>query len=182
MLTIILSGVGGQGIITAGVIIGEAVVIHESRYAVQTQSYGAEVRGGVARTDLTIADDEIYYPRVDQAHVLVALHQDSYVRLNKRIRPGGILVVDESLVTLDARVDARQFSLPIVRTAEEELKRPQAANMCMVGALVTMTGVVKPESVRKAIAARFGPEHPNLAAFDRGLELPSGRVFQSSTV
>ena len=182
MLKIILSGVGGQGIITAGVIIGEAVVIHEGRYAVQTQSYGAEVRGGVARTDLTIADSEIYYPRVDQAHVLVALHQDSYVRFNRRIRPGGILVVDESLVTLDARVDARQFSLPIVRTAEDELKRPQAANMCMVGALVTMTGVAEPESVRRAIAARFGPGHPNLAAFDRGLELAPGRVLQPSMV
>lgn len=182
MLKLILSGVGGQGIITAGVILGEAVVIHEGRYAVQTQSYGAEVRGGLARTDLTIANSEIYYPRVEQAHVLVALHQDAYLRLNRSIRPGGILIVDETLVTLDARVDARQFSLPIIRTAEEELKRPQAANMCMVGVLVTMTGVVEPDSVSQAIRTRFGVDHPNLEAFARGLELAPGRVLQSSLV
>ncbi|MFW5728215.1 MAG: 2-oxoacid:acceptor oxidoreductase family protein [bacterium] len=178
MWKLIFSGVGGQGVITAAILTAEAAVIHEKRHAVQTQTYGARARGGLTRADVTISDTEIYYPKVEQAHVLMCLHQDAYYRNVALIRPGGILIVDAEGVSVDRNVDARTHSLPFRRTAVE-VGNPQGANMAVIGSLVTLTKVVQPESVRAAIRARFGDPATgphataNLRAFDAGLELPN---------
>ena len=74
MWKVVISGVGGQGVITAGILLAEAAVIHEGRYAVQSQSYGAQMRGGLSRADVIISDSEVIYPKVDQAHLLPCLH------------------------------------------------------------------------------------------------------------
>jgi len=175
MWKLIFSGVGGQGVITAAILTGEAVVIHENRHAVQTQTYGARARGGLTRADLTISDTEIHYPKVEQAHVLMCLHQDAYYKNVALIRPGGILIVDADAVAVDRNVDARTFSLPFGSTAIEA-GNPQGANMALIGSLVTLTQVVHPDSVRAAIAARFGGPAAspraaaNLRAFEAGLQ------------
>jgi 2-oxoglutarate ferredoxin oxidoreductase subunit gamma len=183
MWKLIFSGVGGQGVITAAILTGEAVVVHENRHAVQTQTYGARARGGLTRADLTISDTEIHYPKVEQAHVLMCLHQDAYHKNVTLIRPGGILIVDADAVSVDRNVDARTYALPFRKTAEEA-DSPQAANMCMLGALVALTDVVQADSVRAAVRRRFGkPESEtrsasNLAAFDAGLSLPEGTALE----
>jgi len=181
MWKLIFAGVGGQGVVTAAILLAEAVVIHEGRHAVQTQSYGAQARGGLTRADVTVSDTEIHYPKVDQAHVLVCLHQDAYYRNVGKIRPGGILIVDEDLVTVDRNVDARTFRLPFRRIAEESGSAdrpgsPQGANMVMLGGLLALTGIAEPDSLRTAIRHRFdGRAGTNLAAFEAGLTLPAAQ-------
>ena len=183
MWKLIFSGVGGQGVITAAILTGEAVAIHENRHAVQTQTYGARARGGLTRADLTISDTEIHYPKVEQAHVLMCLHQDAYYKNLTLIRPGGILIVDGEQVSVDRNVDARTFSLPFGSTAREA-GSPQGANMCLLGAVVALTGVVHADSIRAAIVRRFGAlesnarSASNVAAFEAGLSLPEGTALK----
>ena len=75
---IVFSGSGGQGVITAAVILAEAAAIYEDLTAVQSQSYGAAARGGSTRSDVIISDSVIHYPKVIQPNVLVCLTQESY--------------------------------------------------------------------------------------------------------
>jgi 2-oxoglutarate ferredoxin oxidoreductase subunit gamma len=178
------SGVGGQGVVTAAILLAEAAVIHENRHAVQTQSYGAQARGGLTRADVTISDSEIHYPKVEQAHVLVCLHQDAYNASAQLIRPGGILIVDADAVTVSRTVDARTHGLALSSTAAEAAA-PRALNMATLGALVGLTDIVQADSLRAAVRSRFraaghpaagtrdsmDPAAANLRAFDAGLHL-----------
>jgi 2-oxoglutarate ferredoxin oxidoreductase subunit gamma len=166
----VFAGVGGQGMITAGIILGEAAVIHEGRYAVQTQSYGAEARGGLSRADVTVSDQETYYPKVEQAHCLVCMHQAAYTGNIAGIRPGGILIVDADHVAVGRHVDARRFSLPLTALVRDATGNPRGANLAALGAVVALTGAVGVEAVRAAIRARFGRDSSNETAYDLGLQ------------
>ena len=68
---LVFSGSGGQGVITAAIILAEAAVLHEGLNAVQAQSYGPEARGGATRSDIIISDSEILFPKVTQPNILV---------------------------------------------------------------------------------------------------------------
>ena len=68
---LVFSGSGGQGVITAAIILAEAAVIHEGKNATQSQSYGAAARGGATRSDVIISDEEINFPVVSQPNNLV---------------------------------------------------------------------------------------------------------------
>lgn len=171
MWKLVFSGVGGQGIISAGILLAEAAVIEEGRFAVQTQSYGAEMRGGLSRSDVTIADSEILYPKVEQAHLLVAMHQKALSAALPVMRPGGILVTDSDQVTLDRRTDARYRELPIERRIREASGSTRNANICMLGAVVALSECVHIDALRAAVIRRFGESVELQEAIDLGVEL-----------
>ena len=68
---ILFSGSGGQGVITASILIAEAAVLLEGLNAVQSQVYGPEARGGATRADVIVSDSPILFPKVNQPNVLV---------------------------------------------------------------------------------------------------------------
>lgn len=175
MWKMIFGGVGGQGVITAAILLGEAVVVHEGRWAVQTQSYTAQARGGPSRADITIADEETYFPKVRQAHLLVCMHQMAYTKYLRYIRPGGILIAESDHVEVGRNVDARFYDLPLARTVQEHLGSWRSANIAMLGAVVGITEAARPESVRIAIRERFGSGTDAVTAFDLGLKLVENR-------
>jgi len=177
MWKLIFSGVGGQGIVSAGILLGEAAVIHEGRHAVQTQTYGAQMRGGLSRADVTISDAPVMYPKVTQAHVLVCMHQKALNATLGMIRPGGLLMADRSEVSVDRSTDARYFELPLTETVLKELGTPRSANACMLGALVSLTNVVAADSLREAIGNRFRSSEEALAAFELGIGLVDSPVL-----
>ncbi len=75
---LLFAGSGGQGIITAAILLAKAAVIYEGLNAVQSQSYGAEARGGLSRSDVIISREEIYFPKVTQPNILICLTQRAY--------------------------------------------------------------------------------------------------------
>ena len=75
-----ICGFGGQGVILAGFIIGKAAAVFMNYYAVQSQSYGPEARGGAARSEIIISDEKIGYPRPTSVDFLVAMSQESLDR------------------------------------------------------------------------------------------------------
>jgi len=172
----VFSGSGGQGVITAAIILAEAAALHENLNAVQTQTYGAAARGGATRSDVIISDSEIWFPKVVQPNVLVCLTQEAYNEYSSIIRPGGLLIADSRYVQTGRKVDAVQKALPIYQTVLEKIGKTIVFNICMLGVVTALTKVVRPESIMKAITARI-PEHSlevNKKALDLGLELGAG--------
>lgn len=169
----VFSGSGGQGVITAAIILAEAAVLHENLTAVQSQSYGPEARGGATRTDIIISDSEIHFPKVFQPNVLVCLTQMAYNKFSSIIRPGGLLITDTRYVKAERKVDARQREIPMYQTVMENIGKPIVFNICMLGAVIKLTGLVKPESIIKALEKRIptGFLEMNQKALDLGMAL-----------
>lgn len=170
---IVLSGSGGQGVITAAVILGEAASVYEGKNAVQTQSYGPEARGGATRADLVVSDADIRYPKVINANILVCLTLESYHKYSMIIRPGGLLITDPYFVDTNKKVEARQVALPIYESVMEDIGNPVVFNICMLGCLIGLTGLVTPESIMMSLQQRIarGFLEMNQKALQLGLNL-----------
>jgi len=169
----VFSGSGGQGVITAAIILAEAAVLYENLTAVQSQSYGPEARGGATRTDIIISDSEIHFPKVFQPNVLVCLTQMAYNKFSSIIRPGGLLITDTRYVKAERKVDARQREIPMYQTVMKDIGKPIVFNICMLGAVIKLTGLVKPESIIKALEKRIptGFLEMNRKALELGMAL-----------
>ncbi len=171
----VMAGEGGQGLVVAGVILGEAAIV-EGLEAVQCQwVLGSATRGSLSRSEVVISRDEIAFPRVRQAGVLLALTPDALTKHLPMTAPDALVVVDADHVPdAGAALPGRRVvRLPIARKAAE-LGLGRSTNVFALGALVALTGVVKPESVEVALSRRFGLKAaPNLRAFRAGAELAS---------
>jgi len=172
----VFSGSGGQGVVTAAIILAEAAVLHENLIAVQSQSYGPEARGGSTRSDVIIADSPILFPKVIQPNVLVCLTQQAYASYGAIIRPGGLLVTDSRYVKLGKKVDARQVELPMYEKVMEAVGRPIVFNICMLGAVIGLTKLVRPESIMQVLETQIPPSflEMNRQALEIGLKLSEG--------
>lgn len=176
---LVLSGSGGQGVITAAIILAEAAVIHEKRSAVQTQVYGAAARGGATRSDVIISDEVINYPKVNQPNILVCLTQEAYGKFSTIIRPGGVLISDPRFVSTANKVDAMQYEIPMYENVMDKIGKPIVFNVCMMGAIVGLTGVVALASVEKVLEQRLPAAFldMNRQALQMGYEL--GSAYQA---
>jgi 2-oxoglutarate ferredoxin oxidoreductase subunit gamma len=170
---IIFSGSGGQGIITAAIILAEAAVLYEGLTAVQSQSYGPEARGGASRSDVIVSDTDIRFPKVIQPNILVCLTQKAYNIFSNLIRPGGLLLTDNHYVRQGQKVDAKQVGLDMYKTVMEKIGRPIVFNICMLGAFVQLTQLVKMESLIKVLKTRIpaGTLELNRQALELGVQL-----------
>jgi len=167
-----LSGSGGQGLILAGIILAEAV-IHDGHEVVQTQSYGPEARGGASRAEVIIADEAIDYPKVGTPDVVLVMSQEAGNKYARQVKPGGMVVVDETNVkTVPDVEEARVVRLPITDIARHEAGRQVTANMVALGALVGIAGLATPEAAERAVRERVpkGTEDLNLKAFRLGMK------------
>jgi len=169
----VFSGSGGQGVITAAIILAEAAVLYENLMAVQSQSYGPEARGGATRSDVVISDTEVHYPKVIQPNLLVCLTQEAYNQFYPIIRPGGLLITDTRFVKTQKKVDALQKELPMYETTMEKIGKPIVFNICMLGAVIGLTDLVRSNSIIKVLQNRI-PSNVldiNQEALNLGIEL-----------
>jgi len=177
-----IAGFGGQGIILAGIVIGKAAALYDNIYAVQTQSYGPEARGGASRTEVVISDREIDYPKVQKADIFVAMSHQALIAYLDGLKDGGILIVDPDMIVEEEILpfikehNIRYYKAPVTRTAEKEIGLKIVANIVMIGAITNFTHVISKEAAEKAITASVpkGTEKKNIAAFEAGLALANG--------
>jgi len=169
----VFSGSGGQGVITAAIILAESAVLYENINAVQSQSYGPEARGGATRSDIIISENPINFPKVIQPNVLVCLTQAAYNKFSRIVRPGGLLLTDSRFVDIEHKIDAQQYGLPMFESVMEKLKKPIVFNICMLGAVLGLTRVVTPDSIRKVLKTRIPSQFIELndQALELGLEI-----------
>jgi 2-oxoglutarate ferredoxin oxidoreductase subunit gamma len=165
------SGFGGQGIILSAVIIGRAAVIYDNKYAVQTQVYGPEARGGASMSAVIIDDDPILYPEVSIPGTYVIMSQEGFEKYGATAEGPAVMLVDSTLV--HSRPKCRCIEIPATREAKQTLKKDIVANIVMLGALVAATHVVSEESLKKAIldSVPRGTEELNMKAMQIGLQL-----------
>jgi 2-oxoglutarate ferredoxin oxidoreductase subunit gamma len=179
-----LAGFGGQGIVLSGHILGKAAALFENKTAVFTQSYGPEARGGSCSADVVISESVVHYPKVGQPDVLVIMSQGAWGTYGGTIRPGGRLIVDDDLVSLDNEpTGVTLFRVPATRIAEE-MGRKIVANIVMLGAVAALGNVVTYESLKESVLGSIpaGTEELNLSAFDKGYEFGLSLLESTGTV
>lgn len=165
-------GLGGQGVIMAGMIVGKAASIYEDRFATLVQSFGPEARGSECSAQVMVSDDVIAFPYIKNSDVFVALSQGAYEKFVTELRDTGILIYENELVGIDDRLPSgvKKFGIPGTRIAEETLGRRIVFNMVMIGFLAAVTDIVSLDAMKNAVKASVpaGTEEFNLKAFNTG--------------
>lgn len=163
------SGLGGQGIIRSGFIVGRACSIFDNKYATMTQSFGPEARGSACSSQLVVSAEKILYPYITRPHILVSMSREAYEKYEPELQDDGTLVIDEDLVPAVPRDRITIFKIPATRFAEE-LGNRIIANLVMLGFFTAVTDVVSYEAMKKAIPGSV-PDRAlalNMRAFERG--------------
>ncbi len=165
-----IAGLGGQGSILAGTILGTAAVSHAGKFATQTQAYSSELRGGFAATWVIVSDRPVVFPRVNKPDILVAQAQDSIDRFASSLKDRGTLIIDSDMVNTVPETIETVFEVPGTSIARNEVKAPITTNIVMLGALCRATGVLERKVLEKAIVRSVpkGKDKMNLLAFELG--------------
>ena len=187
-----IAGSGGQGVILATELIGQAIALYEEGlYVVQSQAYGPEARGGKSKAEVVISRSPIDYPKVVAPNLQVILTQAAAEEFARDVMPGGRIVYDDFFVTdlpglgggrsnledYHGRIDARVYTLPIVRTARDKLGKEIVTNMVAlgcVGRVLDLEKIASPDSIRKAIVGHFPVKKIadlNVEAYNLGYEI-----------
>jgi len=166
------TGSGGQGLITAGIIMAKTASIFEGKQAVQSQSYGPEARGGASKSEVIISDEPIDYPKVTKCDALLAMTQQACDKYSADLKQGGMLLVDSEMVKQLPSGNFKTVALPIISTAKNDVGREIVANIVALGAMVAMTGIVSRDKAEQAVVSSV-PEafvELNRKAFNAGFE------------
>jgi len=178
-----IAGFGGQGVVLAGMVIGNAATLHDGKFVTLTQSFGPEARGTTCSVQLIVSDEPVLYPYLTKPDILVVMSQDANQRYGTDLKPDGLLLFEQDLIQ-PTRLNhgTRSFGIPATRFAEE-LGRKLVLNMVMVGFVTAMTGLASPEAMRKAIRSSVprGTEPLNLAAFEKGHEYGKALLVRELT-
>ena len=165
-----LSGSGGQGVITAAIILAEAAVA-EGKQAVQSQSYGPEARGGASKSEVIIDDEQIFHPHVKNPDVVLAMTQKAADKYFSDLSPDGVLILDDDLVPTSP--DFKNIiRVPITKLAIEKVGKPLFANIVALGVLAKVTKLVDFETIKKAVSHRVPPHtvEQNMLALQTGFD------------
>jgi 2-oxoglutarate ferredoxin oxidoreductase subunit gamma len=170
--SIIFAGFGGQGILFAGKVLARAAM-SEEREVLWIPSYGPEMRGGTASCTVIVGSEPIGSPIVDRADAAVVLNPPSHAKFASQVAPGGLLVVNETLVSdVSGRTDITELRIPCTRLAKDA-GDDSLVSVVALGALVGYLRLVRAASVRNAIRDTVGAKRADvlaldLAAFDVG--------------
>ncbi|MBN2494465.1 MAG: 2-oxoacid:acceptor oxidoreductase family protein [Deltaproteobacteria bacterium] len=165
-------GLGGQGLVTLGAVLAEAAARSGMRVAA-SQQYGSRARGGATRADVILAREEIDFPHIHRADVLLVLAQEAYELYLPSVTEAGLVLADPFFVKLAERGGRKQLLVPATATAIEKVGKQVAANFVLLGALLGYTELVPDEAVRAAIAKLVNPRFQaiNLEACSLGAGL-----------
>lgn len=166
------SGTGGQGVITAAIILAEAALL-DGKNAVQSQAYGPEARGGSSKAECIISEDAIYFSKVTAPNVLLAMSQEAADKYSNDLTDDCIVITDKLFVQNLPKVKNKIYELDITKAAKKELGKALFSNIVALGAVVGLTKVVSEESLEKAVLNRVpkGTEEKNKKALQIGRDL-----------
>lgn len=171
---LIIAGFGGQGVLTAGQFLSYAAM-DAGLQVTWIPSYGPEMRGGTANCSVIVSDEEIGAPMVGRPKAAIALNRPSLDKLEPLVKPGGVLVINSSMVDRAAvRTDITVVNVPATEISEE-LGDRRVSNMVVLGALLANLEMVPLQALKDAIKAHTPDRHQrlvpmNLLAIERGAE------------
>jgi len=166
---IVLAGTGGQGLVMAGILLGQAAT-NEGYFVAQTQSYGIATRGGVSFSEVVIGDEEIVYPKTTVPDVTLALTEETFKMFFQEKNFHSIIIVDsDSVPVRDEKKNV--VALPLTKYCRE-IGNMGAINLMGVGAVVGLTDFLSVRAMEETIKDRFPKKYTkNLEAFRKGFHL-----------
>jgi 2-oxoglutarate ferredoxin oxidoreductase subunit gamma len=176
MQQIRLSGFGGQGVVLAGTLLGEAGVM-DGKVVAGLNSYGAQARGSGCQAEIVLSEGPIDFPHVRTADILVAMSQGGYDLFYQNVKElSGLILYDQGQVITKEGLNVRQIGIPASQSALKKLKNKQVANIVFLGALIEITKIVSVKAMQKAIGAHVSERFKdlNLKALQLGLTLGKG--------
>jgi 2-oxoglutarate ferredoxin oxidoreductase subunit gamma len=174
---ILLGGLGGQGVILAAVLLGNAAV-EDGLFAAGSNSYGAQARGSSCKAEVVMAPEDIDYPHAEEPDLFVAMSQGAYDAYGEEVAPDGIILYDSGLVT--PRGLRKEVGFKVTAKVLEDLGNKQVANVFWVGVAAGYTGWFTGEGLSKVVEDTV-PERfreLNLKALEQGMAL--GRIAKES--
>jgi 2-oxoglutarate ferredoxin oxidoreductase subunit gamma len=169
-----IAGLGGQGVVLAGHILGKAAA-YDGKNVTQTQSYGAEARGSQAKSEIIISDDQIGYPLVRKCDILIVMNQQALEKNLKDLKPEGTLILDSTNARITRRTKTKIIPIPVTETSEKTFGTKTYANMIVLGVIATTIGITSESSLLKAIdeTVTKGTIQINQKALRKGEQLAS---------
>lgn len=161
-----IGGSGGQGVISAGIILANAAV-QSGLHAIQSQSYGPEARGGTSKAEVIISDVDIDYPKAVSPDYLLCLTNESYVAYGKNAAEHTEIFVDS---TVEVEEGSRAKKIPILQTAQDI--NPKSANVVAVAFLSGHSGLIEKDNLLEALKEQFPKFYEsNLKCAEAGFKL-----------
>ncbi|MBN2719319.1 MAG: 2-oxoacid:acceptor oxidoreductase family protein [Deltaproteobacteria bacterium] len=169
-----ICGMGGQGVIMSGLVIGKAASIYEDKWSTMIQSFGPEARGSTCAAQVMINDTQIGYPYIKRSDIFLVFSQAGYEKYVDELKENAILIYENELITLDDRVPSgvKSCGIPATRIAHEQIGKVITFNMVMLGYFARRTNVVDVEAIKKSIvdSVPSGTDQINLKAFQAGYD------------
>lgn len=172
---IIISGFGGQGVLSMGKILAYSGLMEEKEVT-WMPAYGPEQRGGTANVTVIVSDERISSPILSKYDVAIVLNQPSLDKFQPKIKPGGILIYDgNGIVNPPSRTDIQVYRIDAVEQAAE-MKNAKVFNMIVLGGLLKVCPVVSTDGLQKALYKSLPERHHhmiplNMQAVDIGMKL-----------
>lgn len=171
---VIFAGIGGQGVILAGTLLGEAAVRCGLK-ATQTQAYGVSARGGFTKTDLIVSDEEILYPYSLNPNLIIALAEEAFMRYIDVNGDTCKVIYDSGLIDVKSMgfsLDNRFVGLPITNIAVE-LGSPRSVNILSLGIAASFIKDISFDALREILSETFSANtlEKNIEALSKGIEL-----------
>jgi len=174
---LLIAGFGGQGIIFAGRLLAYAG-LREGKEVVYFPSYGAEMRGGTANCTVIISTSPIASPIVSSPFSAIIMSQPSFLKFSPRIRKGGRVILNASLVRDELKRDDIEIIKVPANEIAENLGTSRVANMVALGAWVKKSGVVSVDSLRESLKEALSRNKMNLLSLNEQA-LREGEEFVS---
>jgi len=170
---IVLGGVGGQGLVSSGEVLGLAASAYENLHSTLSVAYGSETRGTFTKAEVIISDKMISYPNVPKPDVMLCLAQVAYDRYVDLFEDGTVIVYDSGSVQPRAGAKGRHIGHPLHQIAAD-LGEAAAMNSVGLGVMMGASGFLQKEGVLKAIAAYFSDKPHVVEVNQRAIQLGLG--------
>jgi 2-oxoglutarate ferredoxin oxidoreductase subunit gamma len=173
MIQLTCSGLGGQGVLTLGLILAE-LAADQGKHVTWVPSYGSEMRGGAANCAIKISDAEIISPYIEEMDLLVALAPQALSKYQDLVRPGGCVIVNSSIVKDYRKKDGlRHLEIPANEIALAE-GNARGVNLAIIGATIAYSKMTSGEAGADGVDAYFARKKianpKNRAVFLAGYE------------
>lgn len=179
-----MAGFGGQGIMTAGQLMAYSGM-NEDKKVVWLPSYGPEMRGGTAYCTVVISDERIGSPIINSPGCICVFNRPSFDKFEPMVKPGGLFIVNSSLINVSSkRTDIDQLLIPANKIAMEN-GNPKATNVVVIGALISLSKILKYETVEKTLKQKLGHKKEmlksNLVVLKKGYDYARKHLMEKVT-
>lgn len=174
---IILSGVGGQGILSIAAILG-AAALNENLYLKQAETHGMSQRGGAVVSHLRISDEPIFSDLIPlgSADLILSVEPMESLRYLPFLAPKGCLVTNDTefknvpnYPNLEQNFRELSKKIRVIKIdadkIAQEIGNKKASNMVILGAASSFIHIGN-EIMERGIETIFGPKGEKVVALN----------------